>query len=76
MRVGEIYINKQKPEWRKHESKTFVITNIQTTEGFADIIWSNGSVDHVGREWIEGDCKLIGSYSHWKKAINSPCFIR
>ena len=75
MKQGEIYLNEKKPSWRKHESKVFVITNIQTTKGFADIIWSDGSVDHVGREWIEGDCKLIKRYQNWKKAVESPWFI-
>lgn len=74
MKVGQIYLNNDKPTWRKNESKIFVITNIFNTKGFASIIWQDGQVDHVSKEWINGDCTFLNEFAAWQDAINSDCF--
>ena len=75
IKSGQIYREKQIPEWSKNQDDTFVITgNINTTSGFFPIIYSNGSIEFVGKEWIEGDCELIATYPNWHEATSSFIF--
>ena len=75
IRVGQIYREKQIPEWRKNQDDTFVITgDINPTSEFFPIIYSNGLFEYVGKEWIEGDCELIATYPNWHEATSSFIF--
>lgn len=70
--VGQIYKQKNKPEWRKYEDDIFVISYI----GYSvHTIYQSGVVDYTSMEsWIEGDCELIAEYPTWQEAVNSKEF--
>ena len=72
VKVGQIYKEKQLPEWRKYDCDTFVIThtNYQST----DVIYKDGTVDHIGKYFIDNDCEFIIGYSTWQEAVNSKEF--
>lgn len=74
MKQGQLYIEKIKPYFRKHEPNKFVITKILSNKGFACIVWQDGETDIVGREWIAGDCELLATFGSWQKAVNSIKF--
>lgn len=72
LKVGQIYKEIKKPNWRKYDAEMFVISNISFNK--VNIIYNDGTVDYVGYEWIKGDCELIAEYDTWQIAVNSKEF--
>lgn len=71
VKAGQVYKQKDKPEWRKWEADLFVVTFV----GFyITVIDTDGISNNVGIDWIKGDCELIGEYPTWQDAVNSPEF--
>lgn len=71
IKEGQIYTEKKLPNWRKHASDTFVVTNAYYN---ISVIYRDGKTDVVGWEWIRDDCKLIAEYPTWQQAVNSKEF--
>ena len=68
IKPGQIYKQKTKPFWRKHESDIFVVTSI----GYGvDIVDADGITSKVGYDWINGDCELISEHNNWMEAMVS-----
>lgn len=75
IKVGQIYKEKQLPEWRKHDCQIFTIVgNFRPTGGSFAIIRPDGEVDYVQKCFIECDCELIAEYPTWQEAVNSKEF--
>ena len=71
IKVGQIYKQKEKPDWRKDEAAIFSITFV----GFyISIIDTDGVSSIVSRDWVEGDCELVAEYPTWQEAVNSKEF--
>lgn len=71
IKVGQIYKEKKLPNWRKHASDMFVVSNAYYN---ISVIYNDGKTDVVGWEWIRDDCELIAEYSTWQQAVNSKEF--
>lgn len=71
IKVGQIYTEKKLPNWRKHASDMFVVSNAYYN---ISVIYNDGKTDVVGWEWIRDDCELIAEYSTWQQAVNSKEF--
>ena len=75
IKVGQIYKEKELPEWRKHDSQYIAIVgNFNPTGNSFAIIRADGQIDYVQKCWLETDCELIAEYPTWNEAVNSKEF--
>lgn len=77
IRVGQVYRQKEEciPDYRKHDSRVFVITNIDMN--IISGINTAGVYQKVlGIDWLEKDCELLAEYPTWIKAVNSKEFTK
>ena len=72
IKVGQIYKEKELPEWRKNEEDMFIVTNVCYSS--VTIIYPDGKCDYVVDSWIKEDCDLIAEYQTWQEAVNSEYF--
>ena len=71
VKAGQVYKQKDKPEWRKWEADLFVVT----FAGFqAHTIDEDGLTEIVGLDWVKRGCDLIAEYPTWQEAVNSKEF--
>lgn len=74
IKVGQIYKEIKVPDWRKHDSYIYTITNINFN--IVAVIYKDGKTDYVRIDWINEDCELIAEYPSWQEAVNSKEFMK
>ena len=72
IKVGQIYKEKELPNWRKYEKSIYVVTCIDFNQ--VNLISPDGKVDIVSYDWLKEDCELIAEYPTWQEAVNSKEF--
>lgn len=75
IKQGQIYKEKNPPQWRKHEGSIFaIIKDVNPTGRMCGIIYKNGTAEDVGERWINADCELVAEYPTWQEAVSSNEF--
>lgn len=67
IKAGQVYKEINAPKFRKPNKQPFLVTHVYFTS--VSIIYSNGEVNHVGIDWIKGDCQLIENFDNLKDAL-------
>ena len=72
IKIGQLYRQKSKPNWRKNESDYFVVKRLFPNG--VEIITGDDINLGVGYEWVNGDCELIREYEDMEHAVNMMHF--